>query len=73
MTAATGLTSLKISLNIKRGLFFLTLEEKFAKIDTVTADGLQRVARNIFTNNKLNLAVIGPFKNTKSLKKILRF
>ncbi len=56
-----------------RTIKILTLEEKFAKIDTVTANDLQRVARDIFINNKLNLAMIGPFKNTKSLEKILRF
>ncbi|MCK4592659.1 insulinase family protein [Candidatus Parcubacteria bacterium] len=51
----------------------LTLEEKFAKIDAVTAEGLQRVARDIFVNNKLNLALIGPFKDKKKFEKILRF
>ena len=49
----------------------LTLEEKFAKIDAVTANDLQRVARDIFVDNKLNLALIGPFKNKKVFEKIL--
>jgi len=51
----------------------LTPEEKFAKIDTVTADDLQRVARDIFVDDKLNLALIGPFKNKKKFEKILKF
>ncbi len=51
----------------------LTPQEKFAKIDAVTADDLQRVARDIFVNNKLNLALIGPFKNKKVFEKVLRF
>ncbi len=51
----------------------LTPKEKFAKIDAVTADDLQRVANDIFVNNKLNLALIGPFKNKKAFEKILKF
>ena len=50
----------------------LTPKEKFAKIDAVTADDLQRVARDIFVNNKLNLALIGPFKDKKGFEKILK-
>ncbi len=49
----------------------LTPEEKFAKIDAVTADDLQRVAQDIFVNHKLNLALIGPFKDKKKFEKIL--
>ena len=51
----------------------LTPEEKFAKIDKVTTDDLQRVANDIFVDNKLNLALIGPFKNKKAFEKILKF
>ncbi len=51
----------------------LTLEEKFARIDRVTGEDIQRVARDIFVNNKLNLAIIGPFKNKKIFEKILKF
>ena len=50
----------------------LTPEEKFAKIDAVTADDLQRVSQDIFVDNKLNLALIGPFKNKKVFEKILK-
>ena len=51
----------------------LTPEEKFVRIDTVTADDLQRVAQDIFVDSKLNLALIGPFKNKKVFEKILKF
>ena len=51
----------------------LTPEEKFAKIDKVTADDLQRVANDIFVDSKLNLALIGPFKNKRVFEKILKF
>lgn len=51
----------------------LTPKEKFAKTNKVTADDLQRVANDIFVDNKLNLALIGPFKNKKAFEKILKF
>lgn len=53
----------------------LTPEEKFARIDAVTIGDIQRVARDIFKNEKLNLALIGPFKKSddKRLEKILKF
>ncbi len=50
----------------------LTLEEKFAKIDKVTANDIQRVAKDIFRPEKLNLALIGPFKDKKRFDKILK-
>ena len=51
----------------------LTLEEKFAKIDAVTAEDIIRVAQNIFVDDKLNLALIGPFKDKRKFEKVLRF
>lgn len=50
----------------------LTLEEKFAKIDKVTANDIQRVAKDIFKPAKLNLALIGPFKDKTKFEKILK-
>ena len=50
----------------------LTPEEKFAKIEAVTAEDIQRVARDIFKPEKLNLALIGPFKDKERFKKLLR-
>ena len=50
----------------------LTLDEIFAKIEAVTADDIQRVARNIFKPEKLNLALIGPFKDKSKFEKLLK-
>ncbi|MFH1129137.1 MAG: pitrilysin family protein [Patescibacteria group bacterium] len=49
----------------------LTLEEKLAKIEAVTAEDVQRVAKDIFKPEKLNLALIGPFKNKKRFQNLL--
>lgn len=49
----------------------LTLEEKLAKIEAVTAEDVQRVAKDIFKPEKLNLALIGPFKNRKKFQNLL--
>ena len=50
----------------------MTLPEIFEKIDKVTEDDILRVAKEVFQNKKLNLAVIGPHKNSKKLEKILK-
>lgn len=50
----------------------LTPEEKLAKIDRVTSEDIQAVAREIFLPEKLNLALIGPFKeDNREIKDIL--
>lgn len=49
----------------------LTLEEKFKKIKKVTLTDIRRVARKIFQTNKLNLTLIGPFKEEKEFLKLL--
>jgi len=48
-------------------------KEKAKLIDAVTALDVLRVARDIFQNKKLNLAVIGPKANKVKLEKLLRF
>lgn len=45
----------------------------FKEIDAVTAADVQRVAKDIFTNDKLNLAIIGPYKSANEFKKLLKF
>ena len=50
----------------------LTLEEKFSKIDKVTINDIQRVAKDIFRPEKLNLALIGPFKDKNRFNKLLK-
>ena len=49
----------------------LTPEEKFAKIDSVTVKDIYEVANDVFKPEKLNLALIGPFKNEGEFKQIL--
>lgn len=48
------------------------LEQKFKKIKAVTTLDVQRVAQDIFQPAKLNLALIGPFKNKKLFDQLLR-
>jgi predicted Zn-dependent peptidase len=50
----------------------MTPKEVFAKIDEVTVDDILRVSKDVFKNNKLNLAIVGPHKNSKKLLKILK-
>jgi predicted Zn-dependent peptidase len=47
-------------------------EEILVKYENVTAEDIQAVAKYIFKNSKLNLAVVGPHKNKKELKNILK-
>ncbi len=47
------------------------LKEKMREIDKVTAADVQRVAKDIFKDKKLNLAVITPKANVAKLKKML--
>ncbi|MFH1611939.1 MAG: pitrilysin family protein [bacterium] len=50
----------------------LTLKDKFDKIDKVTIDDIQRVTKDIICSEKLNLALIGPFKDKDKFDKILK-
>lgn len=52
-----------------------TPDEFFKKINRVSAEDIRKVANEIFTNDKLNLAVIGPYgkQQEEKLKKLLRF
>ncbi|MFA6285332.1 MAG: pitrilysin family protein [Parcubacteria group bacterium] len=47
-------------------------EEILAKIDKVGKNDILRVAREVFVNNGLNLALIGPVEDGKFLEKILK-
>lgn len=49
-----------------------TQDEVLKEIDRVTAEDVQRVAKFLVTNSKLNLAAIGPFKDQEKFEKILR-
>lgn len=50
----------------------LTPREKFAKLDKVTLNDVQKVAQNIFRPEKLNLALIGPHKDKSKFQKLLK-
>lgn len=44
-----------------------------AKIEKVTAAEVQKIAKDIFQDKNLNLAVIGDVKNEDAIKKVLTF
>jgi len=50
----------------------LTPEQKFKKIDEISVNDIKEVADKIFRPNKLNLALIGPFKDESKFKKLLK-
>jgi predicted Zn-dependent peptidase len=49
-----------------------TVDEVAARIDAVTADDLQRVARRLIVADQLNLAVVGPFEDESAFLPLLR-
>ncbi|MDD5720856.1 MAG: pitrilysin family protein [Candidatus Pacebacteria bacterium] len=51
----------------------ISAEERAKEIRKVTADQIQSLAKDIFQNNKLNLALIGPFKDKAKFSKVLKF
>ena len=50
----------------------LTIDEVFAKIEAVTAAQIQALAKKLFRPERLNLAIIGPFKDEEKFKKLLK-
>lgn len=50
----------------------LSLKENLKKIDGVTAKGIQKLSREIFQPQKLNLALIGPFKDKRKFQLLLK-
>ena len=55
------------------GKKILTPGELFKKIDKVSPVDILKTAKDIFQPQKLNLAIIGPFKNKQRFKKLLKF
>ncbi|MFA4998466.1 MAG: pitrilysin family protein [Candidatus Paceibacterota bacterium] len=49
----------------------LSLKEIFKEIDKVSANDILEVAKDIFRPEKLNLALIGPFKDKERFEKLL--
>ena len=50
----------------------LTPEQVFSKIDEVGVDDVQELAKEIFQPEKLNLALIGPFKDKTKFQQLLK-
>jgi predicted Zn-dependent peptidase len=50
----------------------LSPEQIFKKINAITVDDIQKLAKDIFRPEKLNLALIGPFKNKEKFNKLLK-
>jgi predicted Zn-dependent peptidase len=50
----------------------LTPEDELAKIKAVTLEDIQQVASEMFQENKMNFAIIGPFKDAEVFKKLLK-
>lgn len=48
-----------------------TIEQKFAKLDKITADDILALSQKLFVPGRLNLAVIGPVKDQDGLEQIL--
>jgi len=49
-----------------------TIDEYLKRIDEVKAEDIKRVAQFLFSASKLNLAVIGPFKDQARFEKLLK-
>ncbi|MFH1472876.1 MAG: insulinase family protein [bacterium] len=50
-----------------------TPRQEELKIRSVTPQDIQKLAKEIFQNKNLNLAIVGDIKDTKGLKKVLKF
>ncbi len=50
-----------------------TLDEKIKSINKVTSKDIMKIAKSIFVTSKLNLSIIGPFKQKSDFIDILKF
>ncbi len=51
----------------------LTPDQVYAKINKVGVDDILKVSQDVFKNEKLNIALIGPFKDPQKFQKLLKF
>jgi predicted Zn-dependent peptidase len=49
-----------------------TVDDVVSILDAVTAEEAQRVARDLFRTDKLSLALVGPLRGQKRVKKLLK-
>jgi len=70
LESSDGLSSWLCTQELLRGKIN-TLKEEFAKIDKVTPKDIQEVAQDIFVSKKLNLALIGPFRDKREFDRLL--
>ncbi len=52
---------------------FLTPEDFFSKLEEVTPADVKNVAQEIFTDDRLNMAVVGPVKDGEKVRSLLSF
>lgn len=57
----------------KKNSQIITPQQMVERTKKVTADQIQKIARQIFVNQGLNLAIVGPYKDTKKFATILKF
>lgn len=50
----------------------LTVDEVLEEVDAVTVDDVSRVSKALFVPEKLNLAVVGPYRGSTRFKSLLR-
>ncbi len=55
------------------GKKIISPEDYYKKINQIKPIDIKRVAKKIFNEKNLNLAVIGPYKNERKIKSILKF
>ena len=50
-----------------------TVDEVVERLDAVTAEDISRVAADLITEEKLNLAVVGPYRSERRFRNLLKF
>lgn len=50
----------------------ITVDEIVSIVDAITAQDLARVARELFVTEKLNLAVVGPYRSEKGVSSLIK-
>lgn len=72
LESSNAVASFLVGQEVSKGRI-LKPQNIFRKIDKVSVEDILRVAKDIFVESKLNLAVIGPHKKNRELEEILKF